>query len=54
MQEDERIILTRENIYDELNPKTSFWGIVTIAVVFLILYFMFGLIQSIKIPAFLF
>lgn len=49
MQEDEKIVLTRENIYDELNPKTSFWGIVTIAVVFLILYFMFGLIQSIKI-----
>ena len=49
MQEDQRIVLTRENIYDELNPKTSFWEIVTIAIVFLVLYFMFGLIQPIKI-----
>ena len=48
MQEDHRIILTRENIYDELNQKASFWEIVTIAIVFCILYFVFGLIQPIK------
>lgn len=48
MQEDQRIVLTRENIYDELNPKINFGQILILLAFVCFSYFAVGLFQTVK------
>ena len=48
MVEDQRIVLTRENIYDELNQKLNFGDILILLVIICFTYFAVGIFQPVK------